>query len=156
MAGKKSETMVGFENGFNIDIDDGFIDFTINNDKNKILRINPSDLAAYTRMQELIEKIKDGSVKENATLTEILNLDKSIREDLGDALNDPNAADVLIGKQSCFSTNRNGEIILVAALEALANVYESGVKKYESDVEKSIKKYTDKYTPQDHLSKKRK
>lgn len=156
---KKAEVNVNGFKDLNIDIDDGFLPFTVNRDKNRIVRINPTDIGAFERLQTLFDRVNEqADRKESMDFDELGEFDREIKKELNKAVNDPNAAYNLMLGQHVLGTNESGDLILIAILEALMNLYETGVEKYEQDIDQSIKKYTAKYekikaTPQDHKRK---
>lgn len=157
-----------------INFNDGFETFTINEDPNRVIRINPKDGNILTRFEEAMrdlsgesEKLTDIKVKADGTPGEVneaslresadklRNFNRLINEKLNYIFN-ADITEAAFGKQSPLSLvgpdNRFlFEVFLEAALEAVKAKLEESIK----DRERRIGKYTDKYKRAAGGSKKR-
>lgn len=147
-----------------INFNDGFETFTINEDPNRVIRINPKDGNILTRFEEAMkdlsnesEKLTDIKVKADGTpieaneitLGESADRLRSFNRLINDKLNYIFNSDVIeaaFGKQSPLSLvgpdNRFlFEVFLEAALEAVKEKLEESTK----DMEQRISKYTNRY-----------
>lgn len=147
-----------------INFNDGFETFTINEDPNRVIRINPKDGNILTRFEEAMkdlsnesEKLADIKVKADgtpgegneATLEESADRLRSFNRLINDKMNyifNSDVTEAAFGKQSPLSLigpdNRFlFEVFLKAALEAVKEKLEESIK----DSERRIGKYTDKY-----------
>ena len=145
----------------NISFEDGFELFTINNDPERVIRINPKDgniLARFVKsMKELreesagisgIEVRADGSPVETQefSLAESVKRLQEFNESINQKLNyifNADVAEAAFGRQSPLSLVGKDnrflfEVFLEAALEA--------VKEKLNEAAKSIEKRTEKYT----------
>ncbi|MBO5198060.1 MAG: hypothetical protein J6B85_06010 [Lachnospiraceae bacterium] len=97
---------------FNINIDDGYKEFTINNDPNRVIRFNPADIAIIERfdtagrvMKEAAEAVSDiplqpdGSTSIQDAAYAVAKVNQTIREQIDYIFNYP-VSDAVFGNQS--------------------------------------------------------
>jgi hypothetical protein len=139
----------------NLNFDDGFKEFTINNDSNRVIRFNPADFSiieriktAYdeidkvTQIDEDIELKADGTpIEELGKAAEIVTgINNKIREMIDYIFNSP-VSDKVFGKQSPLSIVK-GRPLWQGFLECLEPVLKSEIKKAQEESRKRISKYT--------------
>lgn len=139
----------------NLNIDNGYKEFTINNDPNKVIRINLSDYSiverinkAYeeidkiTKINEDIELKSDGSpLSELNKAAEIVSkINKAIKDQI-DYIFDSPVSDMVFGNQSPLSTV-NGVPLYERFLEAITPYIKEEIQKEQKASQKRIEKYT--------------
>lgn len=143
----------------NIRIDDGLKEFTINNDPNRVVRFNPSDVnlldrfdRAYKAIEEEQEKIKEdieletnGEPLENQEdYEEALNIIRkanNLIKDQIDFIFDSEVSDVIFGNQSPMSTVK-GKPLFERVFEAIKPILEKEITEEQKASDKRISKYT--------------
>lgn len=133
---------------YNINLDDGYKEFTINNDPNRVIRFNPTDFNIVTRIDEAtqnIEKrIRELQNMEESTLKEASEVtkaaDKIIREEIDKVFNS-NVSDVVFGNQFSMSPV-GGKMLWERFLEAAGKYIAAEVEKEVKESAKRIGKYT--------------
>ncbi len=126
----------------NIVFEEGIKEFAINNDENRILRFNPSDIGLVDRIKNELEKIdvyaKDNlSDKENFDLA--IELDKQLREHV-DQMFYEGASQIIFADQNVMTTV-NGMTIFERFFRSLLNTMEPYVKKEGRKSKEKIEKY---------------
>ena len=126
----------------NIVFEEGIKEFAINNDENRILRFNPSDIGLVDRIKNELEKIdvyaKDNlSDKENFDLA--IELDKQLREHV-DQMFYEGANQIIFADQNVMTTV-NGMTIFERFFRSLLNTMEPYVKKEGRKSKEKIEKY---------------
>jgi hypothetical protein len=139
----------------NLNFDDGYKEFTINNDPSRVIRFNPADFSiverikvAYdeidkvTQLDEDIELKADGSpAEELVKAAEIVTgINNRIKEMIDYIFNSP-VSDKVFGKQSPLSIVK-GRPIWQEFLECLEPVIKAEIKKAQEESRKRIEKYT--------------
>ncbi len=131
----------------NINFDDGYKEFTINNDPDRTIRFNPSDMAIVERLykaSEALEKLvaenaeKDAETPEDAARA-IERLDAAIREQVDYIFNQP-VSNKVFGHQSPMAPV-GGKMLFERFIEAATPVIMSYVKAERKASEKRIGKY---------------
>ncbi len=139
----------------NLSFDDGYKEFTINNDKNRVIRFNPSDMGIVGRIQEAYNKIEDAGkeVEEvklkndgspfdglEETAEKIKKYDTAIKEAI-DCIFNSEICDIAFGKQSPISLVGNGKFLWEAFLECIIAMVEKETKKKVELSKAKIGKY---------------
>lgn len=127
-----------------IKFDDGYKRYILNDDENKIIRVNVTDfniLDRYTKaqadMQALIEEMQSDS---EATPEKIASYDKRIRENINYIFG-TDVCTAAFGTANCLSVVSNGSMLFESFLDAL-------MPQVQADMDISLeaaKKRTDKY-----------
>ena len=139
---------------FNITIDDGYKEFTINNDPNRVIRFNPADIAIIERfevagrvMQEAAEKVSDvplqpdGRPTLEAAASAVAGVNQIIREQVDYIFNYP-VSEAVFGKQSPLASV--GGIPLFEQFLVAAMAYVKSEIRTEREASAArIAKYTD-------------
>jgi hypothetical protein len=139
----------------NLNFDDGFKEFSINNDPNRVIRFNPADFGiierintAYqeidkaTQIDDDIELKADGSpIEELGKAAELVSgINNKIRDMIDYIFNSP-VSDKVFGKQSPLSIVK-GRPLWQGFIECLNPVIKAEVKKAQEESQKRISKYT--------------
>ena len=139
----------------NLVFDEGYKEFTINGDENRVIRFNPSDVAMLKRLNqakenileamkgnediELDEEGKPIDSLENASKI-IRHIDNTIKEQINYIFN-YEVADVVFGEQSPMA-NVNGLPLYVRFMESIKPVIEEAMKEERKKSRKRVEKYT--------------
>lgn len=128
----------------NINFDDGYKTYILNDDENKIIRVNVTDVNILDRhnkaqadMQALIEEMQNNS---EATPEKIASYDKRIRENINYIFGS-DVCTAAFGTANCMSVVSNGSMLFESFLNAL-------MPQVQEDMDISLeaaKKRTDKY-----------
>lgn len=139
----------------NLIIDDGFKEFSINNDPNKVIRFNPADFGIIERINNAykeIEKVQnevpdielnnDGSPVDmlSAAAEAVSKVDNTIKKQI-DYIFDSPVSDVVFGNQSPLSMVK-GVPYYERFLNAVVPIIEKEVKAEQEASRKRIEKYT--------------
>lgn len=151
----------------NISFDDGYKEFTINNDPNRILKVNVKDVGLITRMHQCLEDIQkkvdvlnedefkfDAEGNELDQLGQTANAIGKTTEIMNEAFDElfyPGAHEVVFGQVSPLSTV-NGVTVFENFLKSFSVVLEPFFKEETEKREKHINEYQKKY---EELRKKR-
>ena len=126
----------------NISFEEGYKEFAINNDENRILRFNPSDIGLIDRIKSELEKME---VYANEHMTDKDNYDLSIELDqqLRSHVNEMfyEGTDKIIFADQNVMTTVNGVTIFERFFRALLNTMEPYVKKEGRKSQEKIEKY---------------
>ena len=121
-----------------ISFDEGYKEFAINNDENRVIRFNPKDFGILTRMEDTLsdfealeKKLKDGNEEEFTN--NLREADKVVH-----------VHDIIFNHQSPISLV-GGEFLFMSVIEALVPIVEKEVKYEMQKSEKRMSKYTEKY-----------
>ena len=142
-----------------LNFDEGFKEFVINGDKNRVLRINPADIGIIDRMQESIDEMKKelekiskeipmtaagtaASENEQQVAT-VRALNKLIRKQVDDVFY-PGAAEVIFGRQNPLALS-GGETIYEKFFKALQAVIKPNIEAEMKKAQKNIGKYKEAY-----------
>lgn len=131
-----------------ISFDEGYKEFAINNDENRIIRFNPKDFGILTRMEDTLsdfealeKKLKDGNEEEFTN--NLREAEKVVHEKI-DSIFNANVHDIIFNHQSPISLV-GGEFLFMRVIEALIPIVEKEVKYEMQKSEKRMSKYTEKY-----------
>ena len=131
-----------------ISFDEGYKEFAINNDENRVIRFNPKDFGILTRMEDtlsdfeaLVKKLKDGNEEEFTN--NLREAEKVVHEKI-DSIFNANVHDIIFNHQSPISLV-GGEFLFMRVIEALVPIVEKEVKYEMQKSEKRMSKYTEKY-----------
>ena len=132
----------------NISFDEGYKEFAINNDENRVIRFNPKDFGILTRMEDTLsdfealeKKLKDGNEEEFTN--NLREAEKVVHEKI-DSIFNANVHDIIFNHQSPISLV-GGEFLFMRVIEALVPIVEKEVKYEMQKSEKRMSKYTEKY-----------
>lgn len=137
---------------------EGIKEFEINNDPNRILRFNPSDVGLVDRYYTCIEKMKeelknvdDIKIDENGDPMDSFEESAKTIHHVNDVLRSnfdevfyEGAADVVFGKQNPLAF-AGGQTIYENFMEALKGILEPEIEKEREKSEKNIRKYKEQY-----------
>lgn len=138
----------------NLNFDDGYKEFTLHNDPNRVIRFNPSDFGIIERINAAYEEIEKAT---NIDTDIELKTDGTPREDLGraaaivkgvsdtvkaqiDYIFNSSVSDVVFGKQSPLSLV-GGIPLYERFLNVVIPVIQKDVKKEMDASEKRVNKY---------------
>ena len=131
-----------------ISFDEGYKEFAINNDENRVIRFNPKDFGILTRMEDTLsdfealeKKLKDGNEEEFTN--NLREAEKVVHEKI-DSIFNANVHDIIFNHQSPISLV-GGEFLFMRVIEALVPIVEKEVKYEMQRSEKRMSKYTEKY-----------
>lgn len=131
-----------------ISFDEGYKEFAINNDENRVIRFNPKDFGILTRMEDTLsdfealeKKLKDGNEEEFTN--NLREAEKVVHEKI-DSIFNANVHDTIFNHQSPISLV-GGEFLFMRVIEALVPIVEKEVKYEMQKSEKRMSKYTEKY-----------
>ena len=131
-----------------ISFDEGYKEFAINNDENRVIRFNPKDFGILTRMEDTLsdfealeKKLKDGNEEEFTN--NLREAEKVVHEKI-DSIFNANVHDIIFNHQSPISLV-GGEFLFMRVIEALIPIVEKEVKYEMQKPEKRMSKYTQKY-----------
>lgn len=131
-----------------ISFDEGYKEFAINNDENRVIRFNPKDFGILTRMEDTLsdfealeKKLKDGNEEEFTN--NLREAEKVVHEKI-DSIFNANVHDIIFNHQSQISLV-GGEFLFMRVIEALVPIVEKEVKYEMQKSEKRMSKYTEKY-----------
>ena len=142
----------------NLNFDEGYKEFKINNDDSKVIRFNPTDVAIIERfaqaeknITDYFEKIKDYKPEEDKDDLEKLRADAAIQKETRlficeqiDYIFDNPVSAIVFGNQSPLSPVK-GKLLFERFLEAVKPVIEADVKKENEASQKRINKYRTQY-----------
>ena len=128
-----------------ISFDEGYKEFAINNDENRVIRFNPKDFGILTRMEDTLsdfealeKKLKDGNEEEFTN--NLREAEKVVHEKI-DSIFNANVHDIIFNHQSPISLV-GGEFLFMRVIEALVPIVEKEVKYEMQKSEKRMSKYT--------------
>lgn len=127
-----------------ISFDEGYKEFAINNDENRVIRFNPKDFGILTRMEDTLsdfealeKKLKDGNEEEFTN--NLREAEKVVHEKI-DSIFNANVHDIIFNHQSPISLV-GGEFLFMRVIEALVPIVEKEVKYEMQKSEKRMSKY---------------
>lgn len=131
----------------NINFEDGYKEFTINNDPERTIRFNPSDIAIVERFHEAsraLETLIAANSEKNVEMKEdaveaIGKLDKAIREQIDYIFNQP-VSETVFGKQSLMAPV-GGKMLFERFLEAALPVITKCIQDEKKASAERIGKY---------------
>ena len=128
----------------NLVFDDGYKEFNINNDPNRVIRFNPSDVAIVERFKKsqraLDELVKEFGENEPEDMTEALErLDNAIKKEIDAIFNQP-VSDIVFGNQSPMSPV-SGIPLFERFFDAVLPVIMDGIKEEKKLQQERVAKY---------------
>jgi len=141
----------------NINFDDGIQEITINNDNNRILRVNVRDIGILDRVQRVAdnfqEKIKtlgdeltitsDGEAAVPEIAEAVRRMNQEMRTEFDSIFYD-GASEIVFGKQNPLSMS-NGNTIFNNFMTAFAEYIKPFIEKETKKMQKNIEKYRKAY-----------
>lgn len=141
----------------NINFDDGIQEITINNDNNRILRVNVRDIGILDRVQRVAdnfqEKIKtlgdeltitsDGEATVPEIAEAVRRMNQEMRTEFDNIFYD-GASEIVFGKQNPLSMS-NGNTIFNNFMTAFAEYIKPFIEKETKKMQKNIEKYRKAY-----------
>lgn len=129
----------------NLQFDDGLKRLAINGDENRIITINPTDIAVIKRYNEVIPQLDELSEKykeipQEKTVEAISELDKKAREFI-DYIIGSSVSETVFGTANCLSY-AGGQTIFENFLTAYMNYMTPAIKSEYEKSKKRIEKYT--------------
>lgn len=132
----------------NISFDEGFKEFSINGDENRVIRFNPKDLGILTRMEstlsdfnELDKKLKESN--EDNLIDTFKDVELSIKEKMNFIFNS-DVHDTIFNGQSPLALVK-GEFLFMRVINAIIPIIEKEIEAEQKASEKKMAKYTEKY-----------
>lgn len=139
----------------NLDLGEEYVELTINNDENRIIRIDLNDVGIIERLNESYQKIdefqkshKDIEMKVDGTpvdgLAQSAKILKSFRNLIEEQINyilDADVSNIVFGNKNPLSTVK-GAYLWERFLNALKPYVEKVAKKEREESQKRISKYT--------------
>lgn len=138
----------------NLNFNDGYREYSINNDENRVIRFNPADVSIIERIKKVYGAIDDASkdlgdieLKNDGTPIESMEsyasvverLNETIREQIDYLLNGK-FSNAVFGNQSPLSMV-NGEPLYVGFLNSIVPEIKREAEKQRKESEKHILKY---------------
>lgn len=130
-----------------INFDDGFKSYMINNNENKIIRINVTDLNTSKRFEDAvsaIDKLMDEVKGEDISEERFIEADCVIREQLDHVFGD-GVCEIVFGKTNVLSATESGKLLIEGFLDALLPVVkadmEAAAAKSRANIEKKMAAY---------------
>lgn len=136
--------------------DEGYVEVPLNGDKNRTLRVNPSDPNLVPRLKETLDdlnakmdKYKDAKILDTGdgigeASEAVKELNKELRENF-DKIFYEGAADTVFGPLNPFATASNGKTIYENFVDGFFKWLEPNMKKRNESVEKAVNKYKAEY-----------
>ena len=149
-------------NSNNLVFDDGFKEYTLNGDKNRVIRVNPSDPNLIQRYRDAMKNINDAQaqIKDDIELDKngkvvaaddfdvaadtLKEVDTIIRDNLNHLFN-ADVYDAVFGLQSPFCVVGKGEYLFEAFMASIKPIIEESSKAANKASEKRTRKYTKGY-----------
>ncbi len=141
----------------NINFDDGIEEITINNDKNRVLRVNVRDIGIFDRVQHVADNFQNQikTLGEELTITsdgeaavpEIAEAVRRINQEMRtefDSIFYDGASEIVFGKQNPLSMS-NGNTIFNNFMTAFAEYIKPFIEKETKKMHKNIEKYRKAY-----------
>lgn len=141
----------------NINFDDGIEEITINNDKNRVLRVNVRDIGILDRVQHVADNFQN-QIKTlgeelaitsdgEATVPEIAETVRKINDEMRkefDSIFYDGASEIVFGNQNPLSMS-NGNTIFNNFMTAFAEYIKPFIEKETKKMQKNIEKYRKAY-----------
>lgn len=141
----------------NINFDDGIEEITINNDKNRVLRVNVRDIGILDRVQHVADNFQNQikTLGEELTITsdgeatvpEIAETVRRINQEMRtefDSIFYEGASEIVFGNQNPLSMS-NGNTIFNNFMTAFAEYIKPFIEKETKKMQKNIEKYRKAY-----------
>ena len=139
-------------------IDDGYKEYMINDDPNRVIRVNLTDFAILERIDSAnkainaaMTKYKDITVNPDGSTTEQIESTVQIVKHIGDLIRqqidyifDAPISDVVFGNQSPISSIK-GQLYFVRFLDAILPEIEKEIKAEQKASEQRVNKYINEY-----------
>lgn len=129
----------------NLSFNDGLKEYIINNDPDRVIRINPADVGILKRLQAAqtdIDALRDKYSNADNTADALAECDRALR-DIIDNVFGAKIADTVFGSTNCLSI-AGGASVYENFLNAIVPEIESTVKAESEASAKRVKQYTDK------------
>lgn len=138
-----------------LSFDEGYKEFSINGDVNRVIRFNPSDLAIIKRLEEAKNKISESmNIKDDIELDNegkpvdslenyskvISHIDNVIKEQIN-YIFDSDVANVIFGNQSPLA-NIKGKPLYERFMESVMPEIKKAVEEEAKESRKRVEKYT--------------
>ena len=138
-----------------LSFDEGYKEFSINGDENRVIRFNPSDLAIIKRLEEAKNKISESmAIKDDIELDNegkpvdslenyskvISHIDNVIKEQIN-YIFDSDVANVVFGNQSPLA-NIKGKPLYERFMESVMPEIKKAVEEEAKESRKRVEKYT--------------
>ena len=138
-----------------LSIDEGYKEFSINGDENRVIRFNPSDLAIIKRLEEAKNKISESmAIKDDIELDNegkpvdslenyskvISHIDNVIKEQIN-YIFDSDVANVVFANQSPLA-NIKGKPLYERFMESVMPEIKKAVEEEAKESRKRVAKYT--------------
>ena len=141
----------------NINFDDGIEEITINNDKNRVLRVNVRDIGILDRVQHVADNFQNQikTLGEELTITSdgeaavpeiaeaVRRMNQEMRTEFDSIFYD-GASEIVFGKQNPLSMS-NGNTIFNNFMTAFAEYIKPFIEKETKKMQKNIEKYRKAY-----------
>lgn len=141
----------------NINFDDGIEEITINNDKNRVLKVNVRDIGILDRVQHVADNFQN-QIKTlgeeliitsdgEAAVPEIAEVVRRINQEMRtefDSIFYDGASEIVFGKQNPLSMS-NGNTIFNNFMTAFAEYIRPFIEKETKQMQKNIEKYRKAY-----------
>lgn len=129
----------------NINFNDGLKTYSINDDPNRLIKINPADFGILQRLdaayKRLSEEYKELNNKEELTYEDMFSFSDKLKFELN-YIFASDVADVVLAGASPMSTV-NGEPLFQVFLNAILPIIEDAVREESAASEKRIQRYTE-------------
>ena len=131
----------------NLTFDDGFQEVTLNNDPNRVIRWNPTDINFVDRFlafktwvdEDYIPKIKSTNIKADDWKQVLEGYTPGTLEELGKELNEAidtcfnsKISEVAFGGASPLTPIKNGNLLFINFIDALTPMIEESLNKFDS------------------------
>ena len=138
-----------------LSFDEGYKEFSINGDENRVIRFNPSDMAIIKRLEEAKNKISESmAIKDDIELDNegkpinslenyskvISHIDNVIKEQIN-YIFDSDVANVVFGNQSPLA-NIKGKPLYERFMESVMPEIKKAVEEEAKESRKRVEKYT--------------
>lgn len=128
----------------NINFDDGFKTYVLNNDESKIIKVNVTDFGIIDRFEKVKKELEDLTNKTTLTQStdesEMQQTDSIIREKINYIFGS-DVSSVAFGSAYCFSPS-NGMPVFVNFINAIMPVIEKEMQIETDKMQLNINKYT--------------
>ena len=143
----------------NLSFDSGLRSFTINNDPDRVIRFDPTDIGMIDRLENAankIQKMANNMPEDTDPRAAIRSLDTFARECVDEVFPEP-VCDTVFGKACCVSVTPSGDLQVVSFLHSVVEEIKSSMASANRAAEKRQAKYLDKYQGnRQNFSRKRK
>lgn len=141
----------------NINFDDGIEEITINNDKNRVLKVNVRDIGILDRVQHVADNFQnqiktlgeeliitsDGEAAVPEIAEAVRRINQEMRTEF-DSIFYEGASEIVFGKQNPLSMS-NGNTIFNNFMTAFAEYIKPFIEKETKKMQKNIEKYRKAY-----------